>query len=86
MSRLVGTWDFESSENWGEFLKELGVGMIMRKAAESVKPTIIINNNVQDWQISVQSTLKNVDTIARENVEFNECKDSRCFRPVFIFI
>jgi hypothetical protein len=72
MSRLVGTWDFESSENWEEFMKELGVGMIMRKAAAAIKPTIIIENNGNQWTLKMQSTLKNMEAHVTEGVEHDE--------------
>ena len=72
MSRLVGTWDFESSENWEEFMKELGVGMIMRKAAAAIKPTIVIENSGSDWTLKMQSSLKNMEARVTEGVEHDE--------------
>jgi hypothetical protein len=71
-SQLVGTWDFESSENWEEFMKEMGVGFLLRKAAAAIKPTVHIANNGTHWSLKLNSTLKNVETEADENVEFKE--------------
>jgi hypothetical protein len=71
-SQLAGTWDFESSENWDEYMKEVGVGYLMRKAASVVKPTVIIENNGKEWRFQAKSTLKNVDMTATEDVEFDE--------------
>jgi hypothetical protein len=39
MSGLVGTWNLESSENFEEYMKALGVGFATRKIGNSVKPT-----------------------------------------------
>ena len=72
VSRLVGTWDLESSENWEEYMKELGVGLLTRKAAASIKPTAIIINNGNQWTFKLQSTLKNSETTATEGQEFTE--------------
>ena len=71
-SQLAGTWDFESSENWDEYMKEVGVGYLMRKAASVVKPTVIIENNGKEWRFGAKSTLKNMDMTATEDVEFDE--------------
>jgi fatty acid-binding protein 3 len=49
-----------------------GVGLIMRKAGGSVKPTVIISNNGNQWTIKLQSTFKNSEISFTEGVEFNE--------------
>ena len=72
VEQLVGTWDLEESENWEEYMKEMGVGLVMRKAAASIKPTVIISNNGNQWTFKLQSTLKNSETNATEGVEFSE--------------
>ena len=71
-SKLVGTWDLESSENWEEYMKELGVGLILRKAAGAIKPIIHILNNGKEWTFQARSTLKNMDLTVTEDVEFDE--------------
>ena len=53
-------------------MKELGVGMIMRKAASAIKPTLVISQNGKEWTIKAQSSLKNIDLTFTEDVEFNE--------------
>lgn len=72
MSKLVGTWDLESSENWDEYMKELGVGFVTRKAAATIKPTLTITNDGTKWTLKLTSTLKNSETSFEENVEFDE--------------
>lgn len=72
MSKLVGTWEFESSENWEEFLKEMNVGMILRKTAAGLKPTVFITNNGNQWGVKTVTTFKTMETNATEDVEFEE--------------
>lgn len=72
MANLVGTWDLVDSENWEEYLKEIGVGMIMRKAATSFKPTSIISRDGNMWTLKSVSTLKTTEVKATEGVEFDE--------------
>ena len=72
MTKLAGTWDLESSENWDEYMKELGVGFIMRKAAVAIKPTLNILNDGTKWTLKLTSTLKSSETNCEEGVEFEE--------------
>jgi len=46
--------------------------LIMRKAGASIKPTVIISNNGNQWTIKLQSTLKNSEISFTEGVEFDE--------------
>ena len=52
----------------------LGVGLILRKTAGSVKPTLTISKNGNQWTIKVQSSIKTQELIATEDVEFDESK------------
>nr|WLG17460.1 fatty acid-binding protein B [Brachionus koreanus] len=72
MASLVGTWDLVDSQNWEEYLKEIGMGMIMRKAATSFKPTSIISRDGNKWTLKSVSTLKTTEITATEGVEFDE--------------
>ncbi len=53
-------------------MKELGVGMITRKAAGSIKPTVTITNNSNNWSIKLSSTFKSSEMNFTEGVEFDE--------------
>ena len=72
MSKLVGVWNLASSENWDEYLKELGVGMVTRKASSAIKPTVIIENAGSEWTLKLQSSLKNSEVKGVEGVAFEE--------------
>ena len=38
---------------------KIGVGFVLRKTAASVKPTMIIKRNGNQWQIQVNTAVKN---------------------------
>ena len=61
MSQLVGVWDLVSSENWDEYLKEIGVGMVMRKTAGSIRPTVTLENFGDQWNMKVRFSLKSAE-------------------------
>jgi fatty acid-binding protein 3 len=72
MSKLVGTWELEDSENWEEFLKEVGFGLMLRKVAGRIKPTIVNENNGTQWSLKMLSTFKNSILDITEGVEFDD--------------
>jgi hypothetical protein len=72
MSQLVGVWDVVSSENWDEYLKEIGVGMVMRKTAGSLKPTVTLENSGDQWNMKVSSSLKSSELSWTVGVQFEE--------------
>jgi hypothetical protein len=61
LSDLTGTWVLEKSENFDEFMKEVGVSFFLRKAGNITVPTIIITIDGQNWSIKIRSTFKNND-------------------------
>lgn len=77
MSNLVGTWDLVESENFDEFLKELGVNFVTRKAVTVLKPTVVISNDGSKWCIKTLSTFKNAEVNFEDGVEFEE--SNNCF-------
>ena len=72
MSKLVGTWDLVESENFDEYMKELGVGFVTRKAAANIKPTVTITNDGNKWCLKMASTLKSSEVNFVDGVEFDE--------------
>ena len=46
----------------------LGVNFILRKAAGSIKPTMIIEQNGNVWTVKVHSSFKNQETTFTEGI------------------
>ena len=42
MEEFIGTWKFQSSDNFEEYLKALGIPLPLRKLANLTSPTVII--------------------------------------------
>ena len=72
MDAFVGKWEHVDIENFDAFMKQIGVGMVQRKLAGSVKPTITIEKNGNKWKISVVSSIKTIVTEFELDVEFDE--------------
>ncbi|WP_139162441.1 lipocalin/fatty-acid binding family protein, partial [Acinetobacter baumannii] len=51
MANLVGSYKLVSSENFGDFLKEIGVSLMTRKLAESSTPTVEIKQEGAEFVI-----------------------------------
>jgi len=72
VSALVGKWNLTDSENFDEFLKELGVGMTWRKLASSSKPTVTITNDGDNWTLKTSTMLKTSEIKFEIGKEFTE--------------
>jgi len=73
MEQFLGKWKMESSDNFEEYLKAVGIGMATRKVAASSKPNNVITaepNGV--YNIRSESSFKNHDTKFKLNEEFEE--------------
>jgi hypothetical protein len=69
---FAGKWDFESSDNFDEYMKAAGVGMLTRKMASALKPQIIIEVNGDHWVMQSNSTFKNISIEFDLGKEFEE--------------
>ena len=69
---FVGKWDFESSENFDEYMKAAGVGLITRKVANNLKPQIVIKVDGDHWRMESNSTFKNLAVEFDLGKEFEE--------------
>ena len=54
------------------FFEAMGVGLILRTAAASLKPTAVVERNGDQWTIKMLTTLKNTETKGIEGVEFDD--------------
>ncbi|CAJ0573999.1 unnamed protein product, partial [Mesorhabditis spiculigera] len=86
LNDFAGTWVQSHQENFEEYMKEVGVGLITRKAAANLKVTLHITVDGQTLTWRQESTLKNYEitfTIDKELEE--ETADGRHFKTVFTF-
>ena len=67
-----GTWKLVSSENFDDYMKEVGVGFATRKVAGMAKPTLIISVNGDVVTIRSESTFKNTEISFKLDQEFDE--------------
>ena len=78
-----GTWKLVSSENFDDYMKEVGVGFATRKVAGMAKPTLIISVNGDVATIRSESTFKNTEISFKLDQEFDEVTpDDRKFKSI----
>ncbi|XP_060099565.1 fatty acid-binding protein, adipocyte-like [Heteronotia binoei] len=70
--QFLGTWKLVSSENFDDYMKELGVGFANRKMAGVAKPNVIISCNGDVMTIRTESTFKNTEISFKVGEEFDE--------------
>ncbi|VDK21204.1 unnamed protein product [Anisakis simplex] len=82
--KFVGKWTFVSSENFDEYMKQCGVGLITRKMAVTLKPTLTISVENGKWKIVSESTFKTIVVEFELGKEFEETTgDGRKLMSVF---
>ncbi|MFD9574964.1 lipocalin/fatty-acid binding family protein [Streptomyces sp. NPDC059982] len=59
MAIKAGKWEMTSSDNYGEYLKAIGVGMIQRNLAEKAVPTEELTGGPDTWELAISTALKN---------------------------
>ncbi|VDK70658.1 unnamed protein product [Onchocerca ochengi] len=58
VEKFVGTWTFVESDNFDGYLKQVGVGLILRNIAKNVKPKLIFSVDGNKWKIVSESYFK----------------------------
>ncbi|RLW13144.1 hypothetical protein DV515_00000358 [Chloebia gouldiae] len=71
-NRFVGTWKLISSENFDDYMKELGVGLAARKLGGLARPDIIISMKGDIVTIRTESTFKNTSISFKLGQQFDE--------------
>ncbi|CAN7985546.1 unnamed protein product [Ixodes hexagonus] len=74
MTSLVGKWKLTESENFDEFLKELGVGLTWRKLAQTSKPSVELKCDGDKWNLKTSTLLKTSDVSFTLGQEFEEAR------------
>ncbi|CAM2106792.1 myelin P2 protein-like [Caretta caretta] len=69
---FLGTWKLISSENFEEYMKELGVGIATRKLGSLAKLSVIISTNDDITTIKTESSFKNTEISFKLGEEFEE--------------
>jgi fatty acid-binding protein 3 len=72
MAGFEGKWNVDSTEHFDDYMKALGVGMVMRKMGASVKPIVTISRNADTWTIKSESSLKTTSFDFQFGKEFDE--------------
>jgi hypothetical protein len=67
-----GKWKLDSSENFDEFMKVLGVGYLTRKAGGASKPTVVISKDGDKWTMVTESSVKTTKISFKFGEEFEE--------------
>ncbi|KAI6182135.1 FABP domain-containing protein [Aphelenchoides bicaudatus] len=70
--QLLGSWKLEHSENFDEYMKEIGIGAIKRALGNSTTPVVTISVNEDVWTVQVQSTFKNDEWKFKLNEKFKQ--------------
>ncbi|XP_011204530.1 probable fatty acid-binding protein [Bactrocera neohumeralis] len=65
-------YKLEKSENFDEYMKELGVGMVMRKMGNSVSPTVELKKDGETYTFTTTSTFKTSSINFKLGQEFDE--------------
>lgn len=69
-----------------EYLKEIGVGMMGRMAAKTMKPRLIISETNGKWTIRTETSLKTMSTEFIPNVEYEEITADGRELKVVVFV
>nr|WPK49604.1 FABP2 [Echiniscus testudo] len=69
---FVGKYKLESGENFEEYMKSIGVGMVMRKLGASATPVITIWKEGDRYFVKTETTFKSSEFSFRLNEEFDE--------------
>ncbi|KAM9102585.1 fatty acid-binding protein 9 [Sarcophilus harrisii] len=69
---FLGTWKLISSENFDEYMKELGVSFAARNVGGLAKPTVTISVNGEVITMKTDSTFKTTEISFKLGEEFDE--------------
>lgn len=87
MAALLGTWGLESQEGFDEFMRHIGVGFLMRKMGNQLRPDFIVTKPADDsWKMETVSSFKTTVVEFKEGVEFEEkTADDRTVKATITF-
>ncbi|XP_011497803.1 PREDICTED: fatty acid-binding protein, muscle isoform X2 [Ceratosolen solmsi marchali] len=65
-------YKLSSSKNFDEFMKALGVGIIVRKMGATVSPVVQVTKDNDEYTLKTESTFKNSEIKFKLGEEFEE--------------
>jgi len=69
---FLGSYKLTKSENFEEYMKDIGVGLVRRKMAATATPTTEITKTGDDFNIKTSTTFKTTDIKFKLGQEFEE--------------
>ncbi|XP_072267101.1 myelin P2 protein-like [Pyxicephalus adspersus] len=72
MAELLGCWKLIESDRFDEYMKEVGVPVVTRTVAKTLKPDVTITRDGDVWCIKTESTFKNTNLQFELNKLFKE--------------
>ncbi|XP_044737990.1 probable fatty acid-binding protein isoform X3 [Chrysoperla carnea] len=72
LSYLNKKYKLAKSENFDDYMKALGVGLVTRKMGNAVSPVVELTKNDDEYTLTSSSTFKNVVLKFKPDVEFDQ--------------
>lgn len=69
---VIGKYHLRKSDNFENFLKQLNLGFLVRKAACLASPTVTIEQDEDVWTLRMNSTFSNNEIKFKLDEEFDE--------------
>jgi fatty acid-binding protein 3 len=69
---FAGKFKLKTSENFDEYMKAVGVGLVTRKMANAASPVQEIQINGDEWYIKTTTTFKTTEVRFKLGEEFEE--------------
>lgn len=81
---FVGKWNMESSDNFDNYMKAVGVGSVMAALGSKAKPTLYISIDGNTWTLKSETTFKTSTVTFQIGVECDETTaDDRQMKTTF---
>lgn len=61
IKEMLGTWKHESAENVDNYLKKIGIGIVLRTVIKSQKPVVKLIAEEDRYHAFIESVFKNHD-------------------------
>jgi len=74
MTDFIGKYKLTNSENFDEFLKELGVNFVLRNLAKTSTPVIEISKDDDTYTLKTTTAIKNSEIKFKLGEEFEEAR------------